>query len=162
MNKNIFSYNLWVNIMCKKSKLSNFIIWTLIVFLFGVICFIFHFKNNLTITYKYKDDLKFELQEKVSICTKNDSGYKMIDYYFDKDEKELDIISLYLGETKYLDEINYIPTNFILDISDVYVKNNNLFIEYNSSQGSFNEETFKMLKITFKKLGYDNIYLQKL
>lgn len=148
--------------MTIKSKLSNFIVWILIVFLFILICFILFVRNLESVNFMYTDNLKFELEEPINICVKDDLGYKMIDYSVKKEDKLLNVISLYLGEKKHIDENNFIPSNLILDISEVYIKNNNIFIEYNFSQGSFNEETFKMLKITFKKLGYDNIFLQKL
>lgn len=121
------------------------------------ICLLVCFKEKNNINFKYKDDVQFELKDKISLCVKKDDSYIMCDYYVNKENKYLNIISLYLGAKTYISTDQFIPSNMVLSIEKVEVDNNTLFV-YTSDDISYTStEAFKMMKITFKKLGIKEI-----
>lgn len=143
--------------MCKKNKLSNIIIWSLVVFLLVFVCLLVCFKEKNNINFKYKDNVQFELKDKVSLCVKKNDLYVMCDYYIDKKNKYLNIISLYLGAKKYISTDEFIPSNMVLSINKIEIDNNKLFIYTSDDISYVSTEAFKMMKITFKELGINEI-----
>lgn len=121
------------------------------------ICLLACFKEKNNINFKYKDNVQFELKDKVSLCVKKNDSYVMCDYYIDKKNKYLNIISLYLGSKKYINTDEFIPSNMVLSIKKVEIDNNKLFVYTNDDISYVSTEAFKMMKITFKELGINEI-----
>lgn len=140
--------------MIKNKKLSYLLYACMIVIFFIVLTIKFETHENVTVNYT--DKLNLETMETIKICIKENDDYKMVEYLI---EDYNHIVNLYLGKSKNIYDSQYIPDNYVLDVDEVKVINNNIIIKTSSYIDDYNTETFNMMRVTFKYLGFNDVII---
>ena len=144
MNKNI------------KIKLLKYVIFISIVFL---IFFILYFVQNDKYNINFVDNNCSLIYKKTPICTYDSKEdlfiYENVDIKINEEIET--IFNIYQGYDCNM--INKIKSNYIYNLNCFDVVDDNIILYLYDSKNDLDKTLFKMMKLTFNKLGYNKLII---